>query len=266
MDQAGLTLYTFAMSHYSEKVRWALSACRLPFREVVMTPAMHLLPAMRMGGRGRTTLPILSELRLNGEVSHIQDSTRILLWLDDRHGPLDILPQGTQLRGECLDIEQRFDAIGRDIARCLYADAFDDDAHVLGLWTQHASPLQARMLGYLYPLIKLGTRLRLDTSRIRVARSVQRIQQALAWLEGRISDGRLYLVGSRLTVADITAAALLAPLACPHQHPVFGTADYVERFRSRGGPLRLDRPAMVWVRKLYDLHRGALELPLPRAA
>ena len=50
-----LTLYTFAMSHYSEKIRWVLQASRLPFREAVMTPAFHMLPALRMGGQGQTT-------------------------------------------------------------------------------------------------------------------------------------------------------------------------------------------------------------------
>jgi glutathione S-transferase len=260
MDQVGLTLYTFAMSHYSEKIRWALSACHLPFREVIMAPALHVVPALRMGGRGSTTLPILCEDRLNGRKAHIQDSTRILLWLDERHGPLDILPQGTELRNECLAIENRFDAIGQDVARFLYADGFKHDARILALWTRHAKPWEARLIGRLYPLIKWVFKQRLNLGPRSLARSEHRLQQALAWLEGRLSDGRLYLVGSRLSVADITAAALLAPLACPHQHPVYGDPEFVRVMRSQGGSWRMDRPALVWVRRLYDLHRGELHL------
>lgn len=260
MDQAGLTLFTFAMSHFSEKVRWALHASRRPFREVILTPAFHVLPALRMGGRGQTTLPILQERRLNGQLAHIQDSTRILLWLDERHGPLDILPQGPELRQECLDIEERFDAIGHDVARFLYFGAFQHDDKVLSMWTDHAPPWQARLTRAFYPLIKWLFKRRLKITGPAVARSEDRLQQCMAWLEGRLSDGRLYLVGSRLSVADITAASLLAPLACPKQHPVYGDPEFIQRMRSRNGPLRLDRPALVWVRKLYDLHRGDLQL------
>lgn len=258
MDQAGLTLFTFAMSHYSEKVRWALAACQLPCREVLMTPALHVLPALRMGGRGSSTLPILREKRINGRQSHIQDSTRILLWLDERHGPLDILPQGPELRAECLSIEHRFDAIGKDVARFLYADGFKHDAHILKLWTEHASGWEARVVRRFYPMIKWVFKQKLNMGPRSMARSQHRLLQAMAWLEGRLSDGRLYLVGSRLTVADITAASLLAPLACPHQHPVYGDPEFVRLIRSQGGPWRMDRPALVWVRKLYDLHRGEL--------
>lgn len=260
MDQVGLTLFTFAMSHFSEKIRWALQVSRLPFREVIMTPAFHIVPALRMGGQGKTTLPILREQRLNGDHAHIQDSTRILLWLDERHGPLDILPQGPELRRECLSIEERFDAIGRDVARVLYLDGFKHDEQIKSMWTEHAGPFEASLARRVYPLVKWMLRRRLKVDAASAARSELRIQQAMAWLEGRLSDGRLYLVGSRLSVADITAASLLAPLACPPQHPVYGTPAFMRSMRSQTGALRMDRPAFVWVRKLYDLHRGELRL------
>ncbi len=258
MEPAGLTLFTFAMSHYSEKIRWVLQASRLPFREVMLTPAFHMLPALRMGGQGQTTLPVLREQRLNGRQVHVQDSTRILLWLDERHGPLDLLPQGPDLRDECLSIEDRFDNIGRDVARFLYLDAFRHDDKILALWTAQASPWQRRLVRMGYPLIKGVFKFRLNITPAAAKRSEQRILQALAWLEGRLSDGRLYLVGSRLSVADITAASLLAPLACPSQHPVYSTPDYVQTLRPRTISLDMNRPALAWVRKLYDLHRGDL--------
>ena len=264
MEPVGLTLFTFAMSHYSEKIRWVLQASSLPFREVIMTPAFHMLPALRMGGQGQTTLPILREQRLNGRQVHVQDSTRILLWLDERHGPLGLLPQGVELREECLSIEDRFDNIGRDIARFLYLDAFRHDDKILALWTDHAQGWKHRLVRLGYPLIKLVFKFRLNITPSAAKRSEERILQALAWLEGRLSDGRLYLVGSRLSVADITAASLLAPLACPSQHPVYSTPDYVGLLRPRSISLDMNRPALVWVRKLYDLHRG--DMPQLRQA
>lgn len=264
MDQAGLTLYTFSTSHFSEKVRWSLAVCQVPYREVVMTPALHFVRILRLGGTLRSLPPLIQEVGINGRKAVVEGSHRILAWLDERHGPLGILPQGAQLREECLAIEARFDHIGHDVARFLYRDGLAHDAQLIKTWTSHAKPWEARVFRVVYPALKWAIRWRFKVSPQAIARSEQRILKSLAWLEGRISDGRLYLLGQRLSVADITAAALLAPLACPAQHPVFGQAGYIRLMRAQGGAWHMDRPAFVWVRKLYETHRG--ELVLPKAA
>ena len=88
-----------------------------------------------------------------------------------------------------------------------------------------------------------------------VARSRATIDAGLTWLESRIKTPTQHLVGDRLTVADLTAAALLAPLACPDEHPVYGSA----RYRAGVAPLVgewQERPAFAWVRAMYRNHRG----------
>ena len=72
-----LTLYTFAMSHYSEKIRWTLDVSHIAYREVCLSPAFHIAPALRMGGRGQTTLPIIQ-----GDGESVQDSPRILRFVE----------------------------------------------------------------------------------------------------------------------------------------------------------------------------------------
>lgn len=256
MTAASLTLYTFAMSHFSEKIRWTLDASGLSYREVVMTPFLHLIPALLMGGQGETTLPILKVKHHDGQVEYVQDSTDILKWLDRNAGPLALMAGDRSTRDDIMDIEERFDAIGKDVARFLYLTSLEHDDQIIELWTRHAKPAQARLVRLLFPLIKWGFKRRLRVTPAAAAQSELRIQQALAWLDGRISDGRLYLNGQQLSVADITAASILAPLACPVQHPLYGT----ETFRQRIGrpPAWLDkRPCVAWVRRLYDAHRLA---------
>jgi glutathione S-transferase len=62
-----------------------------------------------------------------------------------------------------------------------------------------------------------------------------------------------YLVGSTFTVADLTAAALLFPLAWPAelQYPYPRPADW--------GVLRplAEHPAMEWITETYRRHRGS---------
>lgn len=257
MPPRELTLYTFAMSHFCEKIRWTLDLCNLPYVEVPMTPVFHLYSAWRMGGRGRTSLPILKVVARQSPTDFIQDSTRILSWLDRELGPCDLMPR-CSLSEEVSAIEDRFDRIGQDVSRLLYAHAFQHDDKVLRFWGSSATPWQRQCLKASLPLVRWVFRRRLGLSRNGLRRADHQLQQALAWLDGRLSDGRTFLVGSRLTVADVAAASLLAPLACPEQHPVFSQADF-KRYMLPGSATWLnDRPALRWVRRMYAEHRNAL--------
>lgn len=247
-----LTLYTFAMSHYSEKIRWTLDHSRIPYREVCMTPVFHMLPALRMGRRRQTTLPILQ----SADVA-VQDSPRILEWLIEHRGPLDTLPKDNlpQIR----EVAHRFDAIGKDVARFLYANSFGSaDEHIQRLWTEHASAGQAAFIRGAYPVIRWAFKRKLHITPQRADLARERITKVMDWLEPQLKDGRTYLVANRFSAADITAASLLAPIACPPQHPVYGDPQFAQSMASAIAPWR-DRPALKWVRRLYELHRGELQ-------
>jgi glutathione S-transferase len=246
------TLYTFAMSHYSEKVRWTLDHARLPYREVRMAPVFHMAPALGMGKRGQTTLPILKTPEAT-----IQDSSRILRWLEQQKQPLALIPQALSV--EVHAVEQRFDAIGKDVARFLYASSFGSgDKHIKKLWTDDATPVQAAIIRAFYPVIRWGFKRKIGITNANTVRAQQRITEVVNWLEGQLSDGRAYLVGGQFTAADITAASLLAPIACPSQHPVYSDPAYQRIMVGAIAPWR-DRPALQWVRNMYEQHRGAFQ-------
>jgi glutathione S-transferase len=252
MSTAPFTLYTFAMSHYSEKIRWTLDHCGLPYREQVMAPVFHMAPALRMGRRGQTSLPVLQR-----EHWALQDSARILTWLHEQQMAQDLLPAARYQ--EVRDVESRFNAIGKDVARLLYARSFGKaDDHILRMWTEHASGLQSAIIKALYPVICWGFRRKLHINEASARRAEQRINDAVAWLEGRLADGRTYLVGDHLTAADITAASLLAPIACPAEHPIYGDARYVEGMRDATAAWAKS-PAMHWVRAVYRHQRGKMQ-------
>lgn len=257
MPPRELTLYTFAMSHFCEKIRWTLDLCGLPYQEVPMTPVFHLFPAWRMGGRGRTSLPILKVVARQSPTDFIQDSTRILSWLDRELGPCDLIPR-CSLSEEVSAIEDRFDKAGQDVTRLVYAHGLAQDDKILRFWGSSAEPWQRQCLKIGLPLIRWTYHRRLNLNRPSLQRAEHRLQQALAWLDGRLSDGRTFLVGARLTVADVAAASLLAPLACPDQHPVFSQADYKRYMLPKSATWLNDRPALRWVRRMYAEHRTAL--------
>lgn len=249
------TLYTFAMSHYSEKIRWVLDHCELPYQEVCLTPMFHIRPALRMGGQGKTHLPIL---KANDRC--VQDSRAILQFLQQQHGQHALLNGLNQqaVQQTC----DRFDGIGRDVARYLYANSFGrSDAAIKDLWTAHASRWQSMAIRAGYPLIRKGFQQKLGIHRTAgVARAAQRIHDTLGWLDQQLAQrpaGQLALHGPQLSVADITAAALLAPLACPPEHPVYGTPEFSDAMAGATANWQ-DRPGIQWVRSLYQQQRGRI--------
>jgi glutathione S-transferase len=246
-----LRLYTFSLSHFSEKIRWTLGAAGITFQEVPWTPFFHILKA-RSRGRG-TTVPVVEV----GSES-VQDSTRILLWLEEHRAPFALIPSDPAARDAALAIEKQFDEVGAHVVRYAYSEMLDDADAVVRFWTPDATSYQSRVIRRWFPVMRWAFRRQLRMSAANVARSRATIASGLAFLESQIGAGKRYLVGDRLSVADLTAAALLAPLACPDEHPIYGS----NRYRAGLAPLVRDwesGTAFQWVRQMYREHRGPFE-------
>ncbi len=224
-----------------------LDASGVLYEEVVWTPLFHVGPALWKSRRA-TTVPILES---DGET--VQDSTRILLWLERNRSQLSILPEDAGARAEALEIEERFDRVGTHVIRYSYSHVLERPESVVAVWTVRSSTLTKKLLARAFPLVDplLRRQFRIEPSK--VERSRETIAEGLAWLEARLEGGRRYLVGDRLGAADITAAALLAPLACPDEHPVYGRADYREAIRPAAEPF--EGPGLAWVRERYRTER-----------
>jgi len=251
---AKLKLHTFALSHFSEKTRWMLDAAGVDYIEEPWVPFLHVFKALRKGGRGATTVPVLDT-----GAGCVQDSTRILFWLEKHRAPLALLPTDAALRAEVLAIEDRFDRVGRYVIRYAYSVVLDNPQGVVALWTIGATPMQARIVRLGFPLMLklLRRKFKLDNPAA-VATAEQQFGEALDWLAAQVKDGRQFLVGQQLSAADITAAALLAPIVCPDEHPVYSRADY------RKGVVALHNrwsahPGAAWVRGIYRAHRQSAQ-------
>lgn len=239
-----LELFTFRLSHFSEKTRWMLDVSRIEYHETFWTPFFHLGPALLLG-RIATTVPILKH-----RSGYVQDSTRILHWLDTNMPGFRLLPRDAAQREEALALEERFDRVGGHVLRYVYSLIMDDAALVTALWTPDSTSLQRRFIAASFPVLRALFRRRFDLSEKRVAHSREVIEDGLAFLDAMLADGREFLVGDALSAADITACALLAPLVGPDEHEMYSRADTRGKIAPQLGNW-LSRPSAEWVRRRY---------------
>jgi glutathione S-transferase len=205
-------LYTFAVSHYSEKARWALDFKGVGYRERKLLPGLHMKRVRRLAPR--TTVPVLRD----GE-QVIQGSMQILDYAEQRWPDPPLMPLEEDARREAVELERWLDVeLGETLRRVFYFHALSHPDLVVYLFAQGgpwwgrwfyraAFPKVASAIRRLYAITEETA----SADQARVSAAFQRLDQLL--------KGRRYLVGDRFSRADLTLAALAAPLWLPPEHP-----------------------------------------------
>ena len=243
------TLWHLKVSHYSEKVRWALAHKSVEHIRRAPTPGAHMAYSLWLS-RGRTvTFPVLE---LDGK--RIPDSTAIIAALEERFPDPPLYPSDPAERRRALELEDWFDEeLGPNIRRLAFFELRQDRARsqeitAAALGVQ--SPLARRtadLFGRGFTAARFGAA---NPARARVAET--KTLAALDRLEAELG-GNEYLVGDRFTVADLTAAALFYPLVMPPEGPV--AIDPVPAGFVRIRDPLIDRPGFRWVQEMFRRHR-----------
>lgn len=199
-------LVTIGPSHYCEKARWALELAGVDYVEDKHPPLLHLPYVRRAGGRRYTPL-----LAVDGRV--FGDSTDILAWIQDlptaRWRPYD---EG----GEAAAIEDELDEVlGPHARRIAYGFILPDRALTEATLLIGASRVDRALFRVLRGAIVGAIRRSLRVDDAGVQRSRARVTGVFDRLAERLADGRQWLVDDRFTAADLTLAALAAPLVSP---------------------------------------------------
>ena len=250
-----LKLYIFAISHYCEKARWALDHLGIDHEIVHLAPGLHVKYSQGKGLEN-SSLPILEMKCAQVQPTVIQGSDAIIDWAE-KETQTDRRLTPVEGREKVRDIEKRLDdRIGVHVRRVFYSEALVEFPKTLRpIFTKDLSFPKNLIVTIIWPRIREKMIKRMDLGYEQGEESKQILAEELDWLESQIEDENSFLVGETLSRADITAAALLARLATPADHP---TNRYLQR------PPRLeklvdewnDRPALRWARRVYKQHRN----------
>lgn len=210
MSRKDRLLYQFPISHYCEKTRWNLEAKGLPYEVKNLVPGVHRLAVKRLTGKG--TVPVLLD-----RGKYIADSGAIAAYLEQAYPDKPLLPAGEADRARALEIEVFFSKnAGRAVRQWLYGQLVQTPGSAVAVMLEEY-PLPVRFLGRaissrIEGALRKQYRLNpegLAAASATIVAAFERIEQETQ------SDPTRYLVGQALSLADITAASLLAPLVAP---------------------------------------------------
>ena len=248
-----LELLQFRHSNYNEKVRWALEFKGLRHTKTDLLPGPHTRTLKKLTGQTQTPV-----LRMNSQ--YIPDSTSIVerLELVFKDAP-KLFPADEDLEDRAREVARHFDfVVGPAVRICVFTAMLDEPRYVADLFSAGKSPLTRALYRTVMPLlvgpIKRANGMTEADSYTRASRLLETNMESLA----TVTFKRRYLAGDAFSVADLTAASMIAPLIDP-PHPDMQLprpmppklAELTQKWR--------DHAAGRWALEMYELHRTRTE-------
>ncbi|HTR56463.1 MAG TPA: glutathione S-transferase N-terminal domain-containing protein [Kofleriaceae bacterium] len=255
-------LVTLVFSHYNEKARWALDYCGISYEEHRFMPGFSQLGAMAAtrghGGRAdsvssRWSTPVL----VTADREVLTDSTDIALWASRQVGAGDgpLFPDRAVI--------DMVEELGRDFGphsrRIAYWHVLRGSLVMKRLADDNVGRVQALAFRMVAPLGARMIRRALNVTEDGYRRSFERVSEWIARIEHTLA-GQRHLCGDVFTAADLTFAALFAPLVLIGRDDGYGAAlpaldDLQPDTRDLITAMRGTR-AGAFARDIYRHHRG----------
>ncbi|MFT3866632.1 MAG: glutathione S-transferase family protein [Solirubrobacterales bacterium] len=243
------TLWHISISHYNEKVRWALDYKGVPFRTRAPIPGAHMVVAAWLTRGRHLTFPVLD---LDGR--RIGDSSEIIGVLEERRPEPALYPADPAERRRALALEDWFDEqLGPYVRRFVFHELICEPDRFAAIAGQ-AAPRAFELMGPAGQSVAralIGTRYRAHDDAA-AEWALAKILAGFDRLEAELGEDD-YLAGEVFGVADLTAASLLYPLVLPPEGylTVDRMPEGVEQLRTE---LR-GRRGYRWTEQMFRRHR-----------
>ena len=241
-------LIHFRVSHYNEKVRWALDFKRWAHRRKALVPGFHILGLQLTTGQRKTPVLEIDGTRLIGS-AHIIDE------LERRRPDPPLYPADEAGKARALALQTWFDdEVAPDLRRLFWSTYIADSAACARMSTAGASRPARAAFRLLFPVMRplFKRNMGLDRTHLEAARAG--LGTIFDRLEAEIGPSG-YLVGDRFGLADLVAAAVMAAIIRPPEFsyplPAPLPAPLLEMRADLAG-----RRGYQWVLETFARHRG----------
>ncbi len=206
-----MTLYQFPISHFCEKVRWALDYKHIDYQKKNLIPGLHTMKTKKLAAR--SSVPVLVH-----DEKVIQGSSSILTYLDETFAERRLSPENASLKEDALEWEKYVDKeIGIHVRRCCYHILLEHPDIVIRFFAQDGPWYGKIFLSFMFP--KLRTKMRdlmtINAESAQISR--ERLGAAIDRIHAHLQKHK-FLTGDQFSRADLAAAALLAPLCRPEKY------------------------------------------------
>lgn len=244
-----LTLYQFPLSHYCEKIAWALDYKGLSYKTVDLLPGAHMFAVRRLAKA--TTVPVL----IDGEHA-VQDSTVILNYLDRHYPQNPLTPHDPALKRMAITWEERLDdEVGPHLRRWGYYHLLREaPAEVLRVYLLGQSSRTKKFYPIFFPLVRVLMRLKMSIWKKEAEKSFVILSRIMTELEEVLAQ-RKFLVGDTFTRADLTACSLFYPMVRPKEHPLGEAQIEFSGELAEHSKQWQDSRLFNWVREMYRNYR-----------
>lgn len=210
-----LRLYQFAISHYCEKIRWALDYKNLSYETTNLLPGQHIKTMQKLTKGAGASVPVLVH---DGEV--IQGSSDILDYLDKTYPEKPLTPMDEPGKSGVLAWEKRLDDLAGPAVRCYSYHHFLQRPKIVVPLLTAGTPFYNRiLLSLAFSRVNEVMRKWMKINEKTAEESRKVLEELLTEL-AEIYSQQPFLVGDSFSRADLTAASLFAPLFQPEAYPV----------------------------------------------
>ena len=240
-----LTLYQFPISHYCEKVRWALDYKGIEYRVINLLPGAHIKVIKPLCSK--TEVPVLRH-----DENIVQGSSEIISYLDQTFPDKPLTPSNTSQKQQALEWEEFVDKnIGPHVRTYFYYYLLDIPDMVIPLLA-HGQPFHKRwVFRIVYPKVRDTMRAFMKLNKRTADNSLEKLMSAIDKLSSQLALTP-FLAGDQFTRADLAAASLLAPFRSPDKYGLNWPKTLPEELQRTADALKSD---LGWVDSLYQHYR-----------
>ncbi len=240
-----LTLYQFPISHFCEKARWALDYKDIEHQKVTLLPGLHVGKMKKLAGR--SSVPVLK----HGD-SIIHGSSEIIDHLDLKFDWNRLTPIDEDQKRKAREWEEFADKnLGPQVRLVVYHIMLDYPDLLIPFFTQDGPWYGAFLMKKMFPKLRDKMRNLMKINEQTAAKSNEQLVKVVDDLANHYANHE-FMIGNEFSRADLTAAALLAPIVMPDKYGVAWPVEIPQRMQEFISQFdgKLD-----WVNRLYDSYR-----------